>query len=62
VTDLKWTISLGEQMTATTRWASIQLEGTEVFSELVYDTDLASAETNIKRLFAVRLQRLLEES
>lgn len=42
--------------------ASIQLNGVDVFSELVYDGPEIPAERNIVLLFADRLRRLMEDA
>ena len=59
--ELELQIELGNK-TQNARYASITLGGVTVFSELVYDNEIASAEENVLKLFASRLRRLLEEA
>lgn len=66
---LELTAEVGDRLNHVVgRWVSLRLNGIEIFSEMVYDTNAGGERTesqavsNCLTLFASRLKRLVEEN
>jgi hypothetical protein len=62
VIDVKLTISVRDSFIKGQSFASIEMNGITLFSELVYDNKLNPAERNILLLFKDQLERALEHA